>query len=172
VNPTQLLEELQRREVRLWANGERLGFDGPPDVLTPPVLAAMKASKPELLALLEAQAAPVAPVAPVLEVEPEQVLEPASTFEPPEDPPTHPAWRTPATWNAQHGLWTRCGGVVPTAATAPALARYYDAKHDLYLATHPPIDAGATFRAASENAINEANDGQVLAAAEAEGGAG
>jgi hypothetical protein len=39
----------------------------------------------------------------------------------------------------------RCGGIVPTAATSAALARYYDAKHDLYLATHPPIDAGQLY---------------------------
>jgi len=75
VNASQLLEELQRRAVVLWIEGEGehagLRFKAPPGVLKPPILAAMKASKGELLLILKAQAAPVAPV----EVEPEpQVL--------------------------------------------------------------------------------------------------
>lgn len=105
MNAAKLLQELQARAVVLWIEGEGehagLGYEAPPGVLKPPVLAAMKASKGELLLLLEAasqagaQAAPVAQVAPVEVEPPPQVLatrpspapEPASTLKPvPESP--------------------------------------------------------------------------------------
>lgn len=52
MNAPELLTELARDGVRLWANGDRLSYEGPPDVLTPEVLEVMKASKRELMALL------------------------------------------------------------------------------------------------------------------------
>jgi hypothetical protein len=101
VNAAKLLEELQRRAVVLWIEGEGehagVRFKAPPGVLKPPVLAAMKASKRELLALL---AAPVAPV----EVEPQpQVLAEA------------PVRLTVATWERRHK-----GKCSPVSDPAPA----------------------------------------------------
>lgn len=102
-----ILETLSQRGAVLTIVGERLNV-APRSVLDEELRGAIKASKRELLALLQ---------------EPAQVLAPSPAVpepcahEPPEPAPTSPAWRTPATWRPEHGLWVRCGGIVVTDAT-------------------------------------------------------
>lgn len=49
----ELLADLTRMGLVLTAKGDRLAYDAPPGVLTPVVLAKLKAHKGELLALLQ-----------------------------------------------------------------------------------------------------------------------
>lgn len=49
----KLLGDLYRAGVVLSANGDRLAFDAPAGVMTPQLLAILKARKPELLAVLQ-----------------------------------------------------------------------------------------------------------------------
>jgi hypothetical protein len=58
----RLLLDLYRRDVRAWVDGGKLELDAPPGVLKPAVLAAIRAHKPELLAILKGeQSAPTIP---------------------------------------------------------------------------------------------------------------
>jgi hypothetical protein len=52
MNAAALLDGLHKRGAHITANGDRLKVIASPDVLTPKVLSAIQAVKPELLALL------------------------------------------------------------------------------------------------------------------------
>lgn len=52
MTPAELLLELNRRGVRLTAEGDRLRYEAPPGALTAELLDAMRKYKPELLCLL------------------------------------------------------------------------------------------------------------------------
>ena len=52
MNAAELIEELQERGVRLTADGDRLRFRGPREVLTEARLSQLRERKPEVLQLL------------------------------------------------------------------------------------------------------------------------
>lgn len=52
MSPQELLTDLARRGVRLWADGDRLRYQGPDRVLTDDLLGLVRARKEELLSLL------------------------------------------------------------------------------------------------------------------------
>src|SRR5262249_52500341 len=53
----EMLEDLRRRDVKLWLDGADLRLSAPPGVLTPALIAEIKRCKPELCALLRADGA-------------------------------------------------------------------------------------------------------------------
>jgi hypothetical protein len=52
VNTTAILEDLDRRGVKVWVEGEDLRYRGPKKALTPEVLAELKAHKTEIISAL------------------------------------------------------------------------------------------------------------------------
>lgn len=57
---SQLVTRLAQAKVKLWAEGDRLRYDAPAQAMTPAVLEALRARKPEILAFLHQEQAAAA----------------------------------------------------------------------------------------------------------------
>ena len=65
MNTSEFLQQLRMRDVRVWADGDRLRVNAPPSVLTAELKAELAARKLEVLSILEATAAKRSSLVPI-----------------------------------------------------------------------------------------------------------